>query len=80
MEMKGNTLAIAVLVAGLITGAGAGYMLKPDTDDYSVPVQYQEPAPASTIISGLMVSGCAIGLYFNRLEIIKNRKAISRIS
>jgi branched-chain amino acid transport system substrate-binding protein len=28
--MKGNTLAIVLLVVGLVVGAGAGYMLKPD--------------------------------------------------
>ena len=30
MEMKGNTLAIVLLVVGLVVGAGAGYMLKPE--------------------------------------------------
>jgi branched-chain amino acid transport system substrate-binding protein len=30
MEMKGNTLSIVLLVVGLVVGAGAGYMLKPD--------------------------------------------------
>ena len=29
LEMKGNTLAIVLLVVGLVVGAGAGYMLKP---------------------------------------------------
>ena len=62
MEMKGASLAIVLLVVGLTIGAGAGYMLTPDTDDYSVPVQPVQPEyqePASTIISGLMASGCA---------------------
>ena len=31
LEMKGNTLAIVLLVVGLVVGAGAGYMLKPET-------------------------------------------------
>jgi branched-chain amino acid transport system substrate-binding protein len=32
MEMKGNTLSIVLLVVGLVVGAGAGYMLKPDAE------------------------------------------------
>ena len=32
MEMKGNTLAIVLLVVGLVVGAGAGYFLAPSGD------------------------------------------------
>ena len=32
LEMKGNTLAIVLLVVGLVVGAGAGYMLKPEAE------------------------------------------------
>ena len=47
MEMKGNTLAIVLLVVGLVVGAGAGYMLKP-IQPYVIqePVEPHELNPA----------------------------------
>ena len=33
MEVQGNTLAIVLLVVGLVVGAGAGYALSPSASD-----------------------------------------------
>ena len=44
MEMKGNTLSIVLLVVGLVVGAGAGYILKPEDGD-----SFDTPDNGSTI-------------------------------
>ena len=64
MEMKGNTLAIVLLVVGLIVGAGAGYFLAPSsgggggTTTVEVPV---EPLAGQEIQIGY-ISSTTVGL------------------
>jgi len=56
LEMKGNTLAIVLLVVGLIVGAGAGYFLAPSGGEgqtIEVPVQ---PLAGQEIQLGYIVS------------------------
>lgn len=60
MEMKGNTLAIVLLVVGLVVGAGAGYFLAPSGDgedggDGTGPVTIQAPLEGKTIQLGYIV-------------------------
>ncbi len=66
MEMKGNTLAIVLLVVGLVVGAGAGYMLKPsgtgeDGGDGTGTVEYVLPLDGKTIQVGY-ISSTTVGL------------------
>ena len=52
MEMQGNTLAIVLLVVGLVVGAGAGYMLKPEPYTYDQNVQVETVTPDAIIVGG----------------------------
>ncbi len=65
MEMKGNTLAIVLLVVGLVVGAGAGYFLAPSGDggdggDGTVTV-VQAPLEGKNIQLGY-ISSTTVGL------------------
>ncbi|MCW4014539.1 MAG: ABC transporter substrate-binding protein [Candidatus Bathyarchaeota archaeon] len=64
--MKGNTLAIVLLVVGLVVGAGAGYMLKPsgtteDGGDGTGTVEYVTPLEGATVQVGY-ISSTTVGL------------------
>ena len=63
--MKGNTLAIVLLVVGLIVGAGAGYFLSPSGDgeggDGTGPVTIKLPLEGETIQIGY-ISSTTVGL------------------
>jgi branched-chain amino acid transport system substrate-binding protein len=66
LEMKGNTLAIVLLVVGLVVGAGAGYFLAPGGDggeggDGTGPVEVQTPLEGRTIQLGY-ISSNTVGL------------------
>ncbi len=66
MEMKGNTLAIVLIVVGLVVGAGAGYFLAPGGDggeggDGTGPVEVQNPLEGRTIQLGY-ISSTTVGL------------------
>ena len=66
MEMKGNTLAIVLLVVGLVVGAGAGYMLKPsgtgeDGGDGTGTVEVVLPLEGKTVQIGY-ISSTTVGL------------------
>jgi len=66
MEMKGNTLAIVLLVVGLVVGAGAGYFLAPGGDgdgggDGTPDVVVKAPLEGETIQLGY-VSSTTVGL------------------
>ena len=66
LEMKGNTLAIVLLVVGLVVGAGAGYMLKPsgtgeDGGDGTGTVEYVLPLEGKTVQVGY-ISSTTVGL------------------
>ncbi len=61
MEMKGNTLAIILLVAGLIVGAGVGYFAAPrqapgDGDDGTPTVVEKIPLDGTTVQLGWIAS------------------------
>ena len=64
--MKGNTLAIVLLVVGLVVGAGAGYMLKPsgtgeDGGDGTGTVEVVLPLEGKTVQIGY-ISSTTVGL------------------
>ena len=65
MEMKGNTLSIILLVVGLIVGAGAGYMLAPQSeavdngDGTSTVTVYKIPLEGQTVQIGYISSTTA---------------------
>ncbi len=63
MEMKGNTLAIVLLVVGLVVGAGAGYMLKPTPEAPPGGIEYVDvikaPLEGETIQIGYISSTTA---------------------
>jgi len=66
LEMKGNTLAIVLLVVGLVVGAGAGYFLAPGGDggeggDGTGPVEVKLPLEGKTIQLGY-ISSTTVGL------------------
>jgi len=64
LEMKGNTLAIVLLVVGLVVGAGAGYFLAPsggDGADGTGTVTVQAPLEGKTIQIGY-ISSTTVGL------------------
>jgi len=52
MEMKGNTLAIVLLVVGLVVGGGAGYFLAPSGGDGETVTVEVEPLAGKTIQIG----------------------------
>ena len=61
MEMKGNTLAIVLLVVGLVVGAGAGYYLAPsgdggDGDGQPPEIIEVEPLDGKTVQLGYIAS------------------------
>jgi len=59
MEMEGNTLAIVLLVVGLVVGAGAGYFLAPSgaTEGETVTVEVQvAPLDGKTVQIGYIAS------------------------
>ena len=63
LEMKGNTLAIVLLVVGLVVGAGAGYFLAPkgtadggDGGDGGPIIEYKAPLEGKNIQIGYIVS------------------------
>lgn len=60
LEMKGNTLAIVLLVVGLVVGAGAGYFLAPrgdgDGDGDGGPIVVKAPLEGVNIRLGYIVS------------------------
>ena len=59
MEMKDNTLAIVLLVVGLVIGAGAGYFLAP-TEVYTNSPEITPPVPTETV--GLSAIYVILGL------------------
>lgn len=61
LEMKGNTLAIVLLVVGLVVGAGAGYFLAPSGGDGTGPVSVELPLQGKTIQIGY-ISSTTVGL------------------
>ncbi len=66
MEMKGNTLAIVLLVVGLVVGAGAGYFLAPSGDggdggDGGTVTVVQAPLEGKNIQLGY-ISSTTVGL------------------
>ena len=66
MEMKGNTLAIVLLVVGLVVGAGAGYFLAPsgggeDGGDGTGTVTVKLPLEGETVQIGY-ISSTTVGL------------------
>jgi branched-chain amino acid transport system substrate-binding protein len=64
LEMKGNTLAIVLLVVGLVVGAGAGYFLAPSGDgegDGTGTVTVKLPLEGATIQIGY-ISSTTVGL------------------
>ncbi len=67
MEMKGNTLAIVLLVVGLVVGAGAGYFMAPSGDggdgDGTVETVYITTAPLEGVNIQLgYISSTTVGL------------------
>jgi branched-chain amino acid transport system substrate-binding protein len=63
MEMKGNNLAIILLVVGLVVGAGAGYFLAPGGGDVETITETVEVAPlkGKTVQLGY-ISSTTVGL------------------
>jgi branched-chain amino acid transport system substrate-binding protein len=60
--MKGNTLAIVLLVVGLVVGAGAGYYLAPSGDGGGEPIPVEvAPLDGKTIQLGY-ISSTTVGL------------------
>jgi len=61
MEMKGNNLAIILLVVGLVVGAGAGYFLAPGGGDVQTVTETVEPLAGQTVQLGY-ISSTTVGL------------------